>query len=72
MFKAFNDHVDSQEYAMIKTRIKESKKEILRKCVFRCDRNKKANNDEIDKLFHVSSKLIDCLFSAVTLLQNDH
>ena len=58
VFKAFNDHVGPQGYAMIKTRIKESKKEVLRKCVFRCDRDEKANSDEIDKLFHASSRLI--------------
>ena len=58
---------------MIKTRIKESKKEILRKCVFKCDRNEKANNnDETDKRFYTSSKLIDCSFNAVALLQNDY
>ena len=72
LFTAFNEHAKSQEYAMIKIRIKKFKKSVLRKCVFRCDRKETFKNSEnIDKRIHVSFRLIDCSYSAIVLLKND-
>ena len=72
LFTAFNEHAKSQEYAMIKVRIKKFKKNVFRKCVFKCDRKKKfKDSEDIDKRIHVSSRLIDCSYSAIVLLKND-
>ena len=73
VFKTFNDHAGPQGYAVVKARTKESKKGVLRKCVFRCDRGGKAKDSGgTGKRFHSSSRLIDCPYSVVALLQEDH
>ena len=72
LFTAFNEHAGPQEYAVVKARTKESKKGVLRKCVFRCDREETfKNSEDIDKRIHASSRLIDCSYSAIVLLKDD-
>ena len=72
LFTTFNEHAKFQEYAMIKARIKKSKKDVLRKCVFKYDRKEKfKDNENIDRRIHTSFRLIDCLYSAIVLLKDD-
>ena len=71
LFHTFNAHVESQEYAVIKARIKKSKKDVIRKCVFRYNREKKFKNSDTDKRIHTSFRLIDCLYNAIVILKND-
>ena len=57
---------------MIKVRIKKSKKNVLRKSVFRCDRKKTfKNSEDIDKRIHALFRLNDCLYSAIVSLKDD-
>ena len=72
LINAVNEHVEVKEYAIVRIHIKTSKKRIVRKCVFKCDRkNEMKNNYSTDKRFK-SSRLINCQFSAIALLiQNE-
>ena len=71
LIDAINEHVEAKEYAIVKMRTKTFKKEIIRKCVFKCDReNDSKNNYAINKRFD-SFRLIDCQFAATALLIDD-
>ena len=71
LIDAINEHVEAEEYAIVKVRTKTFKKEIVRKCVFKCDReNDSKDNHATDKRFD-SSRLIDCQFAATALLIDD-
>lgn len=49
LMTAINQFVDDQKYAMIKKRIKISKKKVLRKAMLKCDREKKWKNQKHEK-----------------------
>ena len=71
LIDAINEHVEAEEYAIVKVRTKTSKKEVVRKCVFKCDREDDSkNNHATDKRFD-SFRLIDCQFAATALLIDD-
>ena len=68
LINAVNEHVEAEEYAIVRIRIKTFKKRVVKKCVFKCDRENEAkNNHATDKRFDFF-RLIDCSFSAIALL----
>ena len=68
LINAINEHVEAEEYAIVRIRIKTFKKRVVKKCVFKCDRENEAkNNHATDKRFDFF-RLIDCSFSAIALL----
>ena len=71
LIDAINEHVETEEYAIVKVRTKTFKKEIVKKCVLKCDRkNDSKDNYATDKRFD-SFRLIDCQFAATALLIDD-
>ena len=68
---AVNTHAASQDYAVVKKRIKNSKKGVLRKVVLMCDRSYIfIKNTEYEKRNKVSREC-ECPFDAVvTLIEN--
>ena len=65
---AVNEHVEAEEYAIVRIRIKTFKKRVVRKCVFKCDKQNEAKNNHATNKRFDFSRLIDCLFSAIALL----
>jgi hypothetical protein len=65
---AINKFANDQKYAIVKKRIKINKKEILRKAILRCDkeRNDKFQEFERRKTFNRSC---ECSFETITILQ---
>ena len=71
LIDAINEHVEAEKYAIVKMRTKTFKKEVVRKCVFKCDRKSNSkNNHATDKRFDFF-RLIDCQFAATALLIDD-
>ena len=71
LIDAVNEHAGAEGYAVVKVRTKTSKKEVVRKCVLKCDREDDSkDNHATDKRFD-SSRLIDCQFAATALLIDD-
>jgi hypothetical protein len=68
LMTAINEFANDQRYAIVKKRIKINKKEVLRKAILRCDRerNDKLQGFERRKTF---SRSCECSFEAVTILQ---
>jgi hypothetical protein len=68
LMTAINEFANDQKYAIVKKRIKINKKEVLRKAILRCDRerNDKLQEFERRKTF---SRSCECSFEAVTILQ---
>jgi hypothetical protein len=68
LITAINEFANDQKYAIVKKRIKINKKEVLRKAILRCDkeRNDKLQEFERRKTF---SRSCECSFEAVTILQ---
>jgi hypothetical protein len=62
-----NQHASKQKYAVIKKRMKKSKKEILRKAVLRCDKDKIAKSQEFNKR-ETSTRLCECSFETIVTL----
>ena len=65
---AVNEHVEAEEYAIVRIRIKTSKRKVVKKCVFKCDRENEAKNNHATNKRFDFFRLIDCLFSAIALL----
>jgi hypothetical protein len=65
---ALNEFADSQKYALIKKRTKINNKEVIRKTVFKCDRdeNFKSQNFERRKTF---TRSCECSFEVFVTLQ---
>jgi hypothetical protein len=65
---AINEFASDQKYAIVKKRIKINKKEVLRKAILKCDkeRNDKLQEFERRKTFNQSC---ECSFEAIIILQ---
>ena len=71
LIDAINEHVGAEEYAVVKVRTKTSKKEVVRKCVLKCDRESEPKDNHATEKRFDSSRLIDCQFAAIALLIED-
>ena len=60
LIDAINEHVEAKEYAIVKVRTKTSKKEVVRKCVFKCDRKDDSKNNHATNKRFDFFRLIDC------------
>jgi hypothetical protein len=67
---AINEFVDSQDYVVVKKRIKISKKEVLRKAILRCDKDEKHEYDRFEKR-ETFSRRCEYFFEVVDTLKND-
>jgi hypothetical protein len=65
---AVNVFADSQEYALVKKRIKINKKRIIRKVIFRCDKREDSKSQEFEKR-NTSSRSCLCLFEIINTFQ---
>lgn len=63
-----NTFFDSQEYALIKKRTKISKKKVLRKTVFKCDKKENSKSQDFEKK-DTTSRFCECSFEVVVTLQ---
>jgi hypothetical protein len=71
LIKFVNTHVDFQNYAIVITRFKISKKNIKRKIFLRCDREEKFLDSLNRKRRHTDTRLIQCSFSIIAKLNLD-
>jgi hypothetical protein len=65
---AINEFANDQKYAIVKKRIKINKKEILRKTILRCDKEKNDKLQEFERR-KIFNRSCECSFKAVTILQ---
>jgi biopolymer transport protein ExbB/TolQ len=70
LVSAVNEFADDQEYAIVKKRIKNSKKEVLRKVVLRCDKDENFKSQEFEKR-KTSTRACECSFEVVTTLESE-
>jgi hypothetical protein len=70
LVSAVNEFADDQEYAVVKKRIKNSKKEVLRKVVLRCDKDENLKPQGFEKR-ETSIRACECSFEAVTTLESE-
>jgi hypothetical protein len=68
---AVNIFVDSQDYALIKKRIKINKKKVIRKVMFRCDKEKNLKSQEFEKR-DTSSRFCLCSFEVIDTYQTEN
>ena len=71
LIDAINEHVEAEKYAIVKVRTKTFKKEVVKKCVFKCDREKNSKDNHATNKRFDFSRLIDCQFAATALLIDD-
>lgn len=64
LYLAVNAFADSQDYALVKKRIKINKKEFIRKMIFRCDKRKNFKFQEFEKR-DISSRSYLCSFEVI-------
>jgi hypothetical protein len=69
LITAVNEFAGDQGYAVVKKRIKNSKKGVLRKAVLRCDRGENPKPQEFGKR-ETSTRACDCSFEAVATLES--
>jgi hypothetical protein len=68
LMTAINEFADDQDYAIVKKRIKISKKKILRKAMLRCDKKRNDDSQRFEKR-QTFRRSIECSFKIVTTLQ---
>lgn len=68
LVKALNTFASFQEYAIVKIRIKVSKKRVLRKAILMCDRGRKHIDENRGKKDTISQKT-NFLFDAIATLE---
>ncbi len=56
---AVNQFVDTQEYAVIKKRIKINKKKVIRKIIFMCDKDEKMKSQNFENR-KTSTQVCEC------------
>jgi hypothetical protein len=66
---AVNEFANDQEYAVIKKRTKNSKKEVLRKAVLKCDKDENSKSQEFEKR-ETSTRACECSFEVVATLES--
>ena len=71
LIDAINEHVEAEEYAILKVRTKTFKKEVVRKCDFKYDRKYDSKDNHATNKRFDFSRLIDCQFAATALLIDD-
>jgi hypothetical protein len=69
LITAVNEFADDQDYVVVKKRIKNNKKEVLRKVVLRCDRDENLKSQEFEKR-ETSTRACDCSFEVVVTLES--
>jgi hypothetical protein len=65
---AVNEFVDSQEYALVKKRTKINKKKVIRKMMFRCDKDEDPKPQEFEKR-DSTSRFCLCSFEVIDTFQ---
>jgi hypothetical protein len=65
-----NEHADAQKYVVVKKRIKISKKEVLRKAMFMCDKEKNLKSQEFERR-ETFTRVCECSFELIVILQSD-
>ena len=65
---AINEHVETEKYAIVKIRTKTFKKEVVKKCVFKCDKKDNSKNNHATNKRFDFSRLINCQFATTALL----
>jgi hypothetical protein len=68
LITAINEFVDSQEYVVVKKRIKINKKKVLRKTIFRCDKSEKHEYEKFEKR-ETFNRRCECSFEVVAILK---
>jgi hypothetical protein len=68
LMTAINEFANDQEYAIVKKRIKINKKEVLRKTILRCDRERNDDLQEFERR-RTFNRSCECSFEAVIILQ---
>ncbi len=69
LITAINEFVDSQEYVVVRKRIKINKKKMLRKAILRCDKDEKHKYEKFEKR-ETFSRQCECLFEIIIILKN--
>ncbi len=67
---AVNEFVDDQKYAVVKKRIKNSKKDVLRKVVLRCDKDENFKSQKFEKR-KTSTRACECSFEVIATLESE-
>jgi hypothetical protein len=71
LFRAFNEHVDLEEYAIILKRTKKSKNETINKTWIICDKERKTHEVIDQNRRHCDNKHIECFFFIVIKLNEN-
>jgi hypothetical protein len=64
---AINEFANDQEYAIVKKKIKINKKEILRKAILKCDKEKNDDLQEFERK-RIFNRSCECSFETVIIL----
>jgi hypothetical protein len=64
-----NQFAGTQEYAVIKKRIKINKKEVIRKIILMCDKNEKMRSQDFEKR-KTSTRACECFFETMITLES--
>jgi hypothetical protein len=70
LLTAFNQFVETQRYDVIKKRTKKFAKEVLRKAVLRCDKDRDSKTQKFERR-ETSIRSSECPFDAVATLKDE-
>ncbi len=68
-FVVVNQFADTQEYVVIKKRIKINKKEVIRKVILMCDKSEKMRFQDFEKR-KTLTRACECLFETMIILES--
>ena len=60
LIDAINEHIEAKEYTIVKMRTKTFKKEVVKKCVFKCDKEVDSKDNHATNKRFDFFRLIDC------------
>ena len=66
-----NRYAKNQDYAIDKKRSKQNKHDVVRKIWIKCDKNDKSIYKDHEHRLHIDSRLIDCSFECIVILNDD-
>jgi hypothetical protein len=70
LFLALNEFAEAREYEVIKKRSKKIKKEVLKKVMMRCDKERDSTSQEFEKR-DTTIRSTECSFEVIVRLKQD-
>jgi hypothetical protein len=70
LLTTLNQFVETQKYDVIKKKTKKFVKEVLRKAVLRCDKDRNSKTQKFERR-EISIRLSECSFDAVVTLKDE-